>query len=71
MYLFELKSDVSGHCETNYTVKSVGWNSMTIKKSKNLLGCNERQGAQSSIQGIPYTSSSVRLTFLYSIVKYN
>ena len=53
------QTDVTGDCEAEYTSGEKGWYNMVIKKSKNLLGCTGRQGAQSSIQGIPYTAQSV------------
>ncbi|XP_071088621.1 uncharacterized protein [Haliotis cracherodii] len=48
------ESDVTGECNTDYTVASRGWYSTTIKKSKDLLGCTDRNGYHSSIHGMQY-----------------
>ena len=50
---------MTGNCDAEYTTGEKGWYNMIIKKSKNLLGCTGRQGAQTSIQGIPYKAQSV------------
>ncbi|XP_071116773.1 uncharacterized protein [Haliotis cracherodii] len=48
------ESDVTGECNTNYTVASHGWYSTTIKKTKDLLGCTDRNGYHSSVHGMQY-----------------
>ncbi|XP_056009974.1 uncharacterized protein LOC125679922 [Ostrea edulis] len=48
------EADVTGTCDTDYTVSENGWYTVTIKKHKNLLGCTERQGFQTALQGTPY-----------------
>ncbi|KAL3871442.1 hypothetical protein ACJMK2_039441 [Sinanodonta woodiana] len=52
------ETDVSGDCDTEYTVGEGDRYTTIVKKNKNLLGCRNRQGAQTAIQGVPYTSSS-------------
>ncbi|KAL3871450.1 hypothetical protein ACJMK2_039447 [Sinanodonta woodiana] len=52
------ETDVSGDCDTEYTVGEGDRYTTIVKKSKNLLGCRNRQEAQTTIQGFPYTSSS-------------
>ena len=53
------QSDVTGECNTNYTVVSTGWYSNTrIKKTKDLLGCTDRNGYRSSVHAMPYRISS-------------
>ena len=53
------QTDVAGNCDTSYTTGEDGWYSKTIKKTKNLLSCTERNGYRTSIQGIPYAADSV------------
>ncbi|XP_056021701.1 uncharacterized protein LOC130054813 [Ostrea edulis] len=48
------EADVTGTCDADYTVSENGWYTVTIKKHKNLLGCTERQGFQTALQGTPY-----------------
>lgn len=39
-----------------------GWfstNTITITKTKNLLGCRERTGYKTAVQSVPYTAESV------------
>ncbi|XP_046338509.2 uncharacterized protein LOC124119888 [Haliotis rufescens] len=45
--------DVTGECHTDYKVIQ-GWFSTTIKKTKDLLGCTDRNGYHSSIHGMQY-----------------
>jgi hypothetical protein len=52
------ETDVSGHCETNYTVTNQGRNGVTIKRSKNLLSCTGRNSHESTIQATTYSSAS-------------
>ncbi|XP_041357850.1 apolipophorins-like [Gigantopelta aegis] len=52
------ESDVTGECFTEYKVTNRGWYSTTVKKSKDLIGCNDRHGYQSSIHAMPYSASS-------------
>ena len=53
------QTDIAGNCDTSYTTGEDGWYSKTIKKTKNLLSCTERNGYRTSIQGIPYAADSV------------
>ncbi|XP_062611985.1 uncharacterized protein LOC134273791, partial [Saccostrea cucullata] len=48
------EADVTGTCDADYTVSENGWYTVTIKKHKNLLGCTERHGYQTALQGTPY-----------------
>ncbi|XP_061171948.1 uncharacterized protein LOC133181472, partial [Saccostrea echinata] len=48
------EADVTGTCDADYTVSENGWYTVTIKKHKNLLGCTERHGYQTTLQGTPY-----------------
>ncbi|XP_060596717.1 uncharacterized protein LOC132750705 [Ruditapes philippinarum] len=52
------ESDVTGNCETEYTVAQRGWRTLTIKKSKDLSTCTHRQGFDSAIQTTPFRVSS-------------
>ncbi|XP_045158693.2 uncharacterized protein LOC123524511 [Mercenaria mercenaria] len=52
------ETDVSGVCETEYFVRESGWYTTSIGKSKNLLGCTDRHGYNTAIQGVPYTAES-------------
>ncbi|KAI9556281.1 hypothetical protein GHT06_018855 [Daphnia sinensis] len=53
------ETDVVGHCETNYTVETVGRNGMTVSRSKDLLACTGRNGHHSApILSTPYSSAS-------------
>ena len=59
MYSPFLQTDIAGNCHTQYTTGETGWYSKTIKKSKNLLSCTERNGFNTAIQGVPYSADSV------------
>ncbi|CAG2186502.1 unnamed protein product [Mytilus edulis] len=52
------ETDITGECKTAYTVSSNGWYSRTIKKSKDLLGCIDRHGYNTIMQGTPYKIQS-------------
>ncbi|XP_050403910.2 uncharacterized protein LOC126819756 [Patella vulgata] len=47
------EADVTGKCMTQYK-SSKNWYTTTITKSKNLLGCMDRQNYRSVIQAMPY-----------------
>jgi len=51
------ETDISGHCEANYTVTNQG-KGVTITRTKNLLACTGRNGHQSPVQATPYSSTS-------------
>ncbi|WAR23117.1 APLP-like protein [Mya arenaria] len=53
------ESDVTGKCETEYTIAQRGWRFLTVKKSKDLSSCSNRQGFNSAIQTTPFRISSV------------
>ena len=59
MYLCFLQSDVSGNCEAEYTVDTLGFHTVTLKKSKNLLGCTDRTGHFTSLQANTYNVPSI------------
>ncbi|XP_076095776.1 uncharacterized protein LOC143066849 [Mytilus galloprovincialis] len=46
--------DVTGSCDVNYSLASNGWYTMTIKKTKDTLGCVDRHGYKTAMQGTPY-----------------
>ncbi|XP_071162849.1 uncharacterized protein [Mytilus edulis] len=52
------ETDITGECKAAYTVSSNGWYSRTIKKSKDLLGCTDRHGYNTMMQGTPYKIQS-------------
>lgn len=54
-----LQNDIVGQCFAEYTVSERGYSSITIRKTKDILGCTKRNGYESGIRAIPYTSSSV------------
>ncbi|VDI80741.1 Hypothetical predicted protein [Mytilus galloprovincialis] len=56
------ETDITGECKTAYTVSSNGWYSRTIKKSKDLLGCTDRHGYNTMMQGTPYKIQSVAMS---------
>ncbi|XP_069109747.1 vitellogenin-like [Argopecten irradians] len=47
------ESDVNGNCEVEYSTEN-GHDGYVVRKTKNLLGCTERNDYSSSVQGIPY-----------------
>ncbi|CAG2211160.1 unnamed protein product [Mytilus edulis] len=53
-----IRTDITGECKTAYTVSSNGWYSRTIKKSKDLIGCTDRHGYNTMMQGTPYKIQS-------------
>lgn len=55
------KVDVTGSCGVDYSVESNGWYTMTIKKTKNMMGCIDRHGYITAMQGTPYRVPSVSL----------
>ncbi|XP_053394173.1 apolipophorins-like [Mercenaria mercenaria] len=52
------ESDVTGKCDTEYTVAQRGWRTLSIKKSKDLSSCSHRQGFSSAVQTTPFRVSS-------------
>ncbi|XP_046361600.2 uncharacterized protein LOC124138779 [Haliotis rufescens] len=46
--------DIAGSCYTDYKVTNSGWYSTSIKKVKDILGCTDRHGYQSSVHAMPY-----------------
>ncbi|ELU04621.1 hypothetical protein CAPTEDRAFT_222921 [Capitella teleta] len=48
------ETDVTGICPTEYENKGTLWNTRTVKKTKDLIGCIERNGPQSAFQGAPF-----------------
>lgn len=50
---------MAGDCPVEYEVISEGWGARKIRKSKDILGCTERHGHQSALQGSPYRVDSV------------
>ncbi len=64
------QSDVVGNCYTDYTVASVGWSSTSIKKVKDILGCTDRHGYQSSVHATPYRVPSVSRSNISPVFHY-
>ncbi|XP_025109992.1 vitellogenin-like [Pomacea canaliculata] len=52
------EADVTGRCQAKYEVTSNGWYTMSIKRSKDLLGCTDRHDYIGSIQTTPYQMAS-------------
>ncbi|XP_060558872.1 apolipophorins-like isoform X2 [Ruditapes philippinarum] len=53
-----LETDVSGICNTMYSVLESYEDYFSIQKSKDLVSCTDRHSFKSFIQGVPYTSKS-------------
>ncbi|XP_060082130.1 vitellogenin-like, partial [Ylistrum balloti] len=51
------ESDVNGNCEVEYRTDN-GQHDYMVRKTKNLLGCTERNDYSTSVQSIPYIVSS-------------
>lgn len=51
--------DITGNCDVSYSAASNGWYTMTIKKTKDTLGCLDRHGYKTAMQGTPYRVPSV------------
>ena len=64
MLLFMFQRDVSGMCDTSYTVAQQGWLSLTIKKSKDMSSCTDRHGYETAIQTTPFRISSVSVSMM-------
>jgi hypothetical protein len=56
-----LQTDVAGNCDAEYIVGERGWYSVKVQKTKNLMGCMDRHGYQTAMQGTPYRVPSVSL----------
>lgn len=54
------ETDVSGNCPVKYEQMGDGWRTRTVKKTKNLLACTDRQAGQTVFQAVQYDSDSVR-----------
>ena len=67
MIVSMLQTDISGNCDTEYTTGEGNWYHKTIKKSKNLLSCTERNGYNTAIQGIPYSADSVSHSYILAL----
>ncbi|XP_052775371.1 uncharacterized protein LOC128213563 isoform X2 [Mya arenaria] len=52
------ETDVSGVCDTDYSVGESSYFTTKVTKTKNLLGCTDRHRYNTAIQGMPYTSQS-------------
>ncbi|XP_067679783.1 uncharacterized protein [Haliotis asinina] len=48
------ESDIAGNCYTDYKVTNTGWYTTSIKKVKDILGCTDRHGYQSSVHAMSY-----------------
>ncbi|CAL1530281.1 unnamed protein product [Lymnaea stagnalis] len=48
------ETDVTGTCPTLYSVPQKGWKSLEITKSKDLLGCVDRDNYQSALKSAPF-----------------
>jgi hypothetical protein len=51
------EKDVSGSCPVKYEVTS-GWGTLKMKKTKNLLGCEDRANVKTVFQSVGYNSES-------------
>src|SRR6218665_2870631 len=52
--------DDSGTCPVRYDQLSGGWGTRKVKKTKDLLGCTDRQSGQTIFQAVQYDAASVR-----------
>lgn len=50
--------DIVGNCPVKYEVTASSSQIIKVKKTKELLGCTERQDAQTIFQGMPYKTDS-------------
>lgn len=54
-----IQTDINGKCPTDYALEGTVWGGgVTYKKTKDLTKCTSRQSQFSSIQSVPYSSSS-------------
>jgi len=52
------ETDITGECPVEYSVAGSSWGVRKVKKVKEMLGCTERHGADSSFNGSPYEIDS-------------
>jgi len=52
------ETDVAGNCDADYKISNKGFRSVTITKSKNLLGCANRNKHFTALQSTPYRVAS-------------
>ncbi|KAL5015760.1 hypothetical protein ScPMuIL_005349 [Solemya velum] len=48
------ETDVTGTCDTEYKLAYKGWQSTTVKKSKDLVSCGGRHGHETAMQSTKY-----------------
>lgn len=58
--------DVTGRCLTMYKVTEKGYESLTVTKVKDVLSCQDRQSARTSMLSTPFTSPNVSIRDLSS-----
>ena len=68
-FVYYFQRDVSGTCDTTYTVAQQGWLSLTIKKSKDMSSCTDRHGYETAIQTTPFRISSVSNDYMGQVHK--
>lgn len=52
------ETDIAGNCPVKYEVIASSSQTIKIKKTKELLGCTDRQDSQTIFQGLPYSTES-------------
>ena len=53
------ENDISGSCMVEYELMNRGWGTTTIRKTKDLLSCTDREHVDTAFQGTPYRVPSV------------
>ena len=59
--IFLLQTDVVGTCLSEYKVTDKDPKTKFVEKTKNLLGCSDREGYRMAIQSIGYNVPSVSI----------
>ena len=54
-----LQTDVTGNCPTEYEALGRSWSTRKVKKTKDMLGCMDRNGPHNAFQGTPFQVASV------------
>lgn len=54
------ETDVAGTCPTDYEAEGTSWlSTVKVKKSKDLIGCMDRNGPHTAFEGMPFNIPSV------------
>ncbi len=67
---YQSEADVNGRCPTEYERTSDDGTTSSIRRTKNLLGCRDRQQHLGTVRHVPYDVHSVWSLILTRVQKY-